>query len=476
MKSRAALTEDWPLPEGFIVSLNHRTRRRDGGRTLIGGAPTRVLYLSPAGAGLLREGTLRVTDRETAFLADRLLESGIADPVVGALPEIDPADLTYVIPVRDRPEPLNRLLASIGRRGRVIVVDDASRDAEATRAVAARHGAEIILLPHNLGVGGARNEGLSRVTTPYVAFVDSDVVLPPDAMPTMLRHFADPRVAVVAPRVVGLTGTAGGTWISRYEDALSSLDLGRHPATVRPRAVVSWVSGTTLVARANAIGAGFTSTTRAGEDVDFVWRLAKEGFRIRYEPSALVEHEHRSSVHEWISRKAFYGTGASWLAQRHPESIAPAILSPWGTALVLALAAQRRWSIPLAVVIFAATAARISRKLSRSERPVVTALELTTSGALAAITQATSLLLRHWWPVVAIVAPCSRRLRRAVVLAHFVDSATQHLRTRPQLDPVRFALARRLDDLAYGAGVWFSALRSRSLRALIPDLRARSKV
>jgi len=34
--------------------------------------------------------------------------------------------------------------------------------------------------------------------------------------------------------------------------------------------------------------------------------------------------------------------------------------------------------------------------------------------------------------------------------------------------PVRFIVARRLDDLAYGAGLWWGALRSRSPRALLP--------
>ncbi|WP_255447544.1 hypothetical protein [Schumannella sp. 10F1B-5-1] len=36
---------------------------------------------------------------------------------------------------------------------------------------------------------------------------------------------------------------------------------------------------------------------------------------------------------------------------------------------------------------------------------------------------------------------------------------------------MHFGVARRLDDLAYVAGVWWSALRGRSLAALKPDLR-----
>ena len=36
------------------------------------------------------------------------------------------------------------------------------------------------------------------------------------------------------------------------------------------------------------------------------------------------------------------------------------------------------------------------------------------------------------------------------------------------MNPIQFAIAKRLDDLAYGTGVWYGALREGSLRALTP--------
>ncbi len=470
-----------PLPLGFVVELNFRTRVRDGGRTLIGGSPTRLLYLSRTAMKMLIDGRVTVTDPVSAALADRLLETGIADPVVDALPDLDPHLISWVIPVRDRPDGLDRLLASITANypgARMVVVDDCSLDASATVRVSARHGAEAVLLPENLGVGGARNMGLPKVTTPFVAFVDSDVVVGPATMQIMARHFADPRVAVVAPRVVGLQSDRGSTWVNRYEDALSSLDLGSHPGTVRPRATISWVSGTTLLCRVAALGDGFGAGMRSGEDVELVWRVAREGWRVRYEPAATVLHEHRTTTLAWMKRKAFYGTGAFPLGQRHPESIAPAILSPWSVGLVVALGAQRRWSVPVAALLCLVTAVRIARKARNSDRPYLIAAELTAYGAVTAIVQGMALLLRHWWPAVLLLAPFSKRLRRAIVAAHLADVAIEYARTKPRLDPFRFALARRLDDLSYGAGVWFAAIRGGSFRSLLPDFRgssARSK-
>lgn len=458
------------LPAGFVVALGHRTRVRDSGRTLIGGSPTRVLYLSARARQMLVDGRLTVTDAATAALADRLLETGIADPVVSELPELERATVSYVIPVKDRPTALDRVLASIGGGDRVIVVDDCSDDPTQTAVIAAKHGARVVALPVNVGPGQARNEGLRLVTTDFVVFVDSDVVLNPMTVEIMLRHFADPRVALVAPRVIGLATGTGPTWINRYEDARSSLDLGLHPGIVRPRALVSWVSGTTLLGRVSSLGAGF-SPLHSGEDVDLVWRLAEEGYRVRYEPAATVLHEHRASVQAWMSRKAHYGSSAAELARRHPGNVAPAVIAPWGVAFVLALVAQRRWSLPAALAIAIVTALRISRRLGSSDRPAVTAAELTANGMLAAVAQAMALLLRHWWPAVAVGLPFSRRLRRAVVTAHLVDATLEQMRTRARMDPFRFALARRLDDLAYGAGVWLSVIRARSVKALLPDFK-----
>ena len=56
------------------------------------------------------------------------------------------------------------------------------------------------------------------------------------------------------------------------------------------------------------------------------------------------------------------------------------------------------------------------------------------------------------------------------VVAAIADTVWEYARLRPRLDPVRFALARRLDDLAYGAGVWWASLRGRSVRALLPAI------
>ncbi|MGD6756918.1 mycofactocin biosynthesis glycosyltransferase MftF [Streptomyces sp. BH105] len=476
------------LPHGFVVALDRRTRVLDGGRALLGGTPTRLLRLTPRARALLTGRTLYVRDRAGAVLADRLLATGLAHPLATELPRNGlktpnapnslSGTVTYVIPVRDRPDQLDRALAGIRATttdAPVLVVDDASHEPAPVAAVAARHHARVLPLPANLGPAGARNAGLREVTTPYVAFVDSDIVLAPGTVDVLLRHFADPAVVMAVPRITALPGPGSERWLGRYESIRSSLDLGSRPAAVRTGTPVSWVPSACMLARTDALlkADGFDEAMRVGEDVDLCWRLTADGGRVRYEPAVHAAHEHRVELVDWFRRKAVYGTGAHPLARRHPDNIAPAILAPWSAALLVALLAQRRWSLPAAGGLAAMATVSNARKLKGIAHPLPQAARLTALGSLASLTQGAALLTRHWWPLTAVGCLASRRLRRATAVAAVADVALETLGRGPdatRLDPVRYAVARRLDDLAYGSGVWLSALKGRSTAALRPRI------
>ena len=221
----------------------------------------------------------------------------------------------------------------------------------------------------------------------------------------------------------------------------------------------------------DALGDGFDERMRVGEDVDLVWRLLGSGWRVRYEPTATVRHQHRTRAGEWLRRKAFYGTSAAALAARHDGAVSPIVLTPWTTVLSVALLARRRWSLPVALGVAGVATMTTASKLERSDRPWRTAAALTLEGAVATCWQTGAALTRHYWPLAALACLVSARARRAVLLAAVADGLADHRRTTPRLDPVRYAAARRLDDLGYGAGVWWGAARARSPRALLPRLQ-----
>lgn len=460
-------------PDGTRLRLAHGVRRLDGGRTLVGGMPATLLHLRPAARHALdaggRSGEL-VVGPTTRALAALLLDRGLVDPVVDAHDgESWLEETTVVVPVKDRTDGLRRLLATLPVTVSVVVVDDGSRDAASVAAVVHARGATLVRHDASRGPAAARNAGLARVTTRFVAFVDSDVDASGPWLPTLLAHLHDPAVHLVAPRVLGVDAGPASV-VARYEAARSSLDLGPHPALVRPRGWVSYVPSACLVARTDALAGGFDERLEVAEDVDLVWRVVAAGGRVRYEPAATVRHDHRVDLREWLDRKHFYGTGAGLLAERHGDLVAPVVVAPWSAAVVALLLVQRRWSIGVAGIVATWAARRLTSRLGGCDHPARTAVAMTALGTQAAAGQAARAITRHWWPLAVAACLVSRRARRAAVVAALAEGLADHARIGPDLDPVRYVVAHRLDDLAYGAGLWRGALGSGRLRALLPAL------
>ena len=291
----------------------------------------------------------------------------------------------------------------------MIVVDDGSADPAAVRAVAERAGAAVLRHPTPRGPAAARNAGLAAARTPLVAFLDSDVVPEPGWLEPLLARLADPAVGLVAPRIVALPPVTG--WLGRYEAVRSSLDLGPDPALVVPRSRVAYVPSAALLVRREAVGPGFDEDMHVAEDVDLVLRLHAAGWRLRYEPTARVAHDHRTSLRAWWLRKAFYGTGAAPLALRHRGAVPPMVLSPWA-ALTSALLLARRPGA--AAAVSAVAAYRLSTKLGRLRHPRSTAARLIALGAVGAAAQTADAVTRHYWPLAVVAALCSRRARGTV--------------------------------------------------------------
>lgn len=456
------------------MRLDRWVRVLDGGRALIGGAPPRLVHLAPAAQAVLNgHRAFTVTDATSRALARTLVDSGAAHPEYeppAAVPV--PSAVTVVVPVKDRTGGLARLLAALPAGfGELIVVDDGSADAAAVAAVAAEHDARVLRHPSARGPAAARNTGLAAATTPLVAFLDSDVVPEPGWLPPLLAAFADPAVALAAPRIVALEPIAG--WLGRYEAVRSSLDLGPDPALIVPRTRVAYVPSAALLVRATAVGAGFDEAMHVAEDVDLVLRLHAAGWRLRYVPSARVAHDHRTTVSAWWRRKAFYGTGAAPLALRHTGAVPPMVLSPWAATVGAALLVARPWAAAVALATSAVAGERLARRLDRLEHPRAVAARLIGLGALGAVAQTADAVSRHYWPLAAVAALGSRRARRRVLVVVLANATVDWLRNRRRDPRVRPGLpqhvaARMLDDIGYGAGLWWGALRHRTLAPLRP--------
>jgi mycofactocin system glycosyltransferase len=459
-----------PLPGSFTLTEDASTREFNGGTVLLGGSPLRLFRLSERAGRLVerwRSGHVVGTGRGSQLLARRLVSAGAFVPqAAGGALGYD--DVTVVVPVRDRPAQLDRVLDALGGLA-CIVVDDASADAGATKEVAERHGARFVGLATNVGPAGARNAGLAVVHTALVAFVDSDCVPADGWLEPLLGQFDDPLVAAVAPRIVRAGRPA------RYETARSSLDRGDRGGPVRPGSHIPFVPSAALLVRADvALGPDlFDAALRGGEDVDLVWRLGEAGWDVRYVPSSTVAHEGPTTLWAFLARRAFYGTTAAPLARRHGKALAPVHLSGWSLAVWSLVLARRP---VLALATLAASVTILARRLRGLVRdPVGVAAHIAGGGTARAAAPALSSLTRAWSPAL-VLGLAFRRTRAVSGLALLIPAWRDWASDRQGLDPVRAIAVHMADDVAYGTGVWVGCARERTLVPLVPRVSWRSRV
>jgi len=228
-----------------------------------------------------------------------------------------PAEVTVAVVSWQSREELLACLASLDDHApatvRVVVVDNASTDGT-LEAVPARHpGAQVIANSENVGFSRASNQAWRATASPYVLFLNPDAEVRPGTVERLVETLEGRHdLGVVAPRVVDVdghvessTGSDLHPWSEwrqrrlvravarRDPDALREADA-RHSVPHEP----DWVSGACFLARRAALEAasGFDEAFFLyEEDADLCRRLRAAGWRIAFEPRAVVRHRRGAS-------------------------------------------------------------------------------------------------------------------------------------------------------------------------------------
>lgn len=458
------------LPDGFQVQIDLKCVRGGDLRYLVGGSPTRMLRLTDKALGMTSaDGRIEVCDEPTRQLARTLLSAGIAHPRPMFGPTAD--DVTVVIPVRDNQSGLDRMMRALTGIN-VVVVDDGSESPLHVVGDQTR----LIRFEDNRGPAAARNAGAAAATTEFVAFCDSDVVPSSDWLTMLMGHFSDPTVALVAPRIVGLRHDASSP-VERYENHYSSLDMGPNEGPVVPGTRLPYVPSAAMVLRRSAFD-GFDENLRVAEDVDLCWRLHHGGWRLRYDPVAIVAHDHRTSLRSVLDRRRFYGTGAAQLAGRHDNLAAPLVMRLPLAAAVVGLLSRTRIGLAVCLLCLVQMGWRLRKRLGDLPAGDVVTAELMTKALGFGLLQAGGAVCRHYWPVTLVIALFSRRFRVLALQIAVAEALVSWTRAAaaegriPAVGPLTYFVLHRLDDLAYGAGLWQGVVDAKDCSALRPQLTA----
>lgn len=210
--------------------------------------------------------------------------------------------ISVVIPTYNRARSLLRCVACLPEDVEVVVVDDGSTDGTDEVIQQAGHPRLVYVRKANGGPASARNAGIRAASGRYIAFTDDDCVpVRPWPWPLVRRlEGEEPVVAGVGGKVLPL----GDGIFSRYYTF--------HRILEPPASCSYLVTANCLYKREvlELVG-GFDEAIRqpGGEDPGLSIKIRAKGYRLAFEPGAIIQHDYRESLMDFLKTFYRYGKG-----------------------------------------------------------------------------------------------------------------------------------------------------------------------
>lgn len=205
----------------------------------------------------------------------------------------------------------------------VILVDDGSKDN--TPEIAAKHPWIVNIRQENKGLSFARNVGGYAAKGEVIAYTDSDCMADPDWL-----YF------LVGTLISGDYAGVGGPNISppaeNWIQACVSAAPGGPSHVLLTDVVAEHIPGCNMAFFKWAfekVGGFDPEYRKAGDDVDFCWRLQQEGQIIAFSPSAIVWHYRRFTLGAFRKQQEGYGEAESLLRFKHLVFFGPTGTAKW---------------------------------------------------------------------------------------------------------------------------------------------------
>ena len=194
----------------------------------------------------------------------------------------------------------------------VIVVNDGSKDRTAT--ITQEYGFRLINT-ENRGLSSARNTGAEAATGEIVAYIDDDAYPDPQWLSYLANTFRNPVYAAVGGPNIPPPGDGP------IADCVAYSPGGPVHVLLNDRNA-EHIPGCNMAFRKSALMAigGFDPRFRtAGDDVDVCWRILDQGWKIGFNPAAIVWHHRRNSLRAYWRQQKGYGRAEALLEAKWPE-------------------------------------------------------------------------------------------------------------------------------------------------------------
>lgn len=230
--------------------------------------------------------------------------------------------VSVIVPVLNRERTIGRCLQSLGEMDypsfEVIVVDNGSTDG--TREVCSRYPVTLVR-EDKKGPYAARNKGLALSRGELVFFMDSDCIADKALLTRLVGNLTQDDIAGVGGQ---LQTYEPATLTEQFEDYAGILVYSL------PKGTIAWNQRKFLsggIFTANALFrksilerlSGFDADFMSGGDYDLCWRVQRAGYRLVFDPEAVVKHAHRTSLRGLIKQFYKYGLDQPRLLKKQPH-------------------------------------------------------------------------------------------------------------------------------------------------------------
>ncbi|MBN8577748.1 MAG: glycosyltransferase family 2 protein [Cytophagales bacterium] len=199
----------------------------------------------------------------------------------------------------------------------IIVVDNASTENPASLLASRYPDVRLLVNETNLGFAGGNNAGMSIAKGDYFFIVNNDTEVTADLLENLLKPFSDQSIGVVCPKIKyffspTIIQYAGFTKINPVTGRNKTIgdkeeDHGQYDVP----AFTNYAHGAAMFLRKEVVEkTGMFAETffLYYEELDWSARIQESGFKIYYQPEAVIYHKESMSTGKNSTLKTYYLT------------------------------------------------------------------------------------------------------------------------------------------------------------------------